>query len=136
MSLSLPLPPSRFSLFFCFLNLLGLYVLITAVLPLSFSCHFISAPVFHIRFYLQAHIRTFEGRIAETILSLRFFIFQYGIIYKLKVQGTNKSLAVRDSCISVKWYFIFFILHLAAFFNSYLLLTVSFCLTKYLFHLF
>ncbi|KAJ4724122.1 Callose synthase-like protein [Melia azedarach] len=41
-----------------------------------------------------AHIRTFSGRIAETILSLRFFIFQYGIVYKLDVQGSNTSLGV------------------------------------------
>ncbi|KAL5566482.1 hypothetical protein UlMin_029646 [Ulmus minor] len=41
-----------------------------------------------------AHIRTFSGRIAETILSLRFFIFQYGIVYKLHVQGSNTSLTV------------------------------------------
>ncbi|XP_059430070.1 callose synthase 9 [Corylus avellana] len=41
-----------------------------------------------------AHIRTLGGRIAETILSLRFFIFQYGIVYKLHVQGTNTSLTV------------------------------------------
>ncbi|GAU12085.1 hypothetical protein TSUD_00510 [Trifolium subterraneum] len=41
-----------------------------------------------------AHIRSFGSRIAETILSLRFFIFQYGIVYKLDVQGTNTSLTV------------------------------------------
>ncbi|XP_028759782.1 callose synthase 9 [Neltuma alba] len=41
-----------------------------------------------------AHIRTIGSRIAETILSLRFFIFQYGIVYKLHVQGTNTSLTV------------------------------------------
>ncbi|XVE78801.1 hypothetical protein DITRI_Ditri14bG0007100 [Diplodiscus trichospermus] len=41
-----------------------------------------------------AHIRTMRGRILETILSLRFFIFQYGIVYKLHVQGTNTSLTV------------------------------------------
>ncbi|XP_022729546.1 callose synthase 9 isoform X3 [Durio zibethinus] len=41
-----------------------------------------------------AHIRTLRGRIFETILSLRFFIFQYGIVYKLRVQGTNTSLMV------------------------------------------
>ncbi|XP_059430071.1 callose synthase 9-like [Corylus avellana] len=41
-----------------------------------------------------AHIRTLGGRIAETILSLRFFIFQYGIVYKLHVQGENTSLTV------------------------------------------
>ncbi|XP_065861727.1 callose synthase 9-like [Euphorbia lathyris] len=43
---------------------------------------------------LQAHIRTFGGRIMETILSLRFFIFQYGIVYKLDIQGNNTSLSV------------------------------------------
>ncbi|KAJ0019991.1 hypothetical protein Pint_31316 [Pistacia integerrima] len=41
-----------------------------------------------------AHIRTLRGRILETVLSLRFFIFQYGIVYKLDVQGQNTSLAV------------------------------------------
>ncbi|OMP03422.1 Glycosyl transferase, family 48 [Corchorus olitorius] len=41
-----------------------------------------------------AHIRTLRGRILETILSLRFFIFQYGIVYKLDVQGHNTSLTV------------------------------------------
>ncbi|XP_062083872.1 callose synthase 9 [Humulus lupulus] len=41
-----------------------------------------------------AHIRTFEGRIVETILSLRFFIFQFGIVYKLDLQGNNTSLSV------------------------------------------
>nr|AAD25952.1 putative callose synthase catalytic subunit [Gossypium hirsutum] len=42
----------------------------------------------------MAHIRTMRGRIFETILSLRFFLFQYGIVYKLNVQGTNTSLTV------------------------------------------
>ncbi|GKU94176.1 hypothetical protein SLEP1_g7703 [Rubroshorea leprosula] len=41
-----------------------------------------------------AHIRTLEGRIMETILSLRFFIFQYGIVYKLHVQRNSTSLTV------------------------------------------
>ncbi|KAL7084442.1 hypothetical protein ACP275_14G223700 [Erythranthe tilingii] len=41
-----------------------------------------------------SHIRTFSGRVMETILSLRFFIFQYGIVYKLDVQGTDTSLTV------------------------------------------
>ncbi|KAF3452614.1 hypothetical protein FNV43_RR03047 [Rhamnella rubrinervis] len=41
-----------------------------------------------------AHIRTFRGRIIETILSLRFFVFQYGVVYKLDVQGSNTSLTV------------------------------------------
>ncbi|CAH9106645.1 unnamed protein product [Cuscuta epithymum] len=41
-----------------------------------------------------AHIRTFSGRLMETILSLRFFIFQYGIVYKLHVQADNTSLTI------------------------------------------
>ncbi|XP_050219480.1 callose synthase 9 [Mercurialis annua] len=41
-----------------------------------------------------SHIRTFGGRIMETILSLRFFIFQYGIVYKLDIQGNQTSLSV------------------------------------------
>ncbi|XVF69743.1 hypothetical protein PTKIN_Ptkin11bG0106300 [Pterospermum kingtungense] len=41
-----------------------------------------------------AHIRTMRGRILETILSLRFFLFQYGVVYKLQVQGTDTSLTV------------------------------------------
>ncbi|KAL8505877.1 hypothetical protein ACS0TY_016920 [Phlomoides rotata] len=41
-----------------------------------------------------SHIRTFSGRVVETILSLRFFIFQYGIVYKLDVQKENTSLTV------------------------------------------
>ncbi|KAK7343239.1 hypothetical protein VNO77_11833 [Canavalia gladiata] len=41
-----------------------------------------------------AHIRSLGSRIAETILSLRFFIFQYGIVYKLHVKGTSTSLTV------------------------------------------
>jgi callose synthase len=44
--------------------------------------------------FMQAHIRTFRGRILETILSLRFLIFQYGIVYKLKISAHNTSLAV------------------------------------------
>uniref|UniRef100_A0AAU6MUB7 1,3-beta-glucan synthase n=1 Tax=Paeonia lactiflora TaxID=35924 RepID=A0AAU6MUB7_PAELC len=41
-----------------------------------------------------SHIRTFRGRILETLLSLRFFIFQYGIVYQLNVQGDDTSLTV------------------------------------------
>lgn len=41
-----------------------------------------------------AHIRTFGGRLMETILSLRFFIFQYGVVYKLHASGNNTSLTV------------------------------------------
>ncbi|KAH7428186.1 hypothetical protein KP509_10G079800 [Ceratopteris richardii] len=42
----------------------------------------------------QGHIRHNRGRILETILSLRFFFFQYGVIYQLKVLNNNTSLAV------------------------------------------
>ncbi|VAI68724.1 unnamed protein product [Triticum turgidum subsp. durum] len=42
----------------------------------------------------QAHIQTFRGRILETILSLRFLLFQYGIVYKLKITAHNTSLAM------------------------------------------
>ncbi|KAI5664996.1 hypothetical protein M9H77_24319 [Catharanthus roseus] len=42
----------------------------------------------------QMHIQTLRGRILETILSLRFFLFQYGIVYKLHLTGDNTSLAV------------------------------------------
>nr|XP_007142646.1 hypothetical protein PHAVU_007G004900g [Phaseolus vulgaris]ESW14640.1 hypothetical protein PHAVU_007G004900g [Phaseolus vulgaris] len=49
-----------------------------------------------------AHIKSLGSRIAETILSLRFFIFQYGIVYKLNVKGTSTSLTVLHT-----FYFIF-----------------------------
>ncbi|CAO2824721.1 unnamed protein product [Amaranthus hypochondriacus] len=42
----------------------------------------------------QMHIHTWRGRILETILSLRFFMFQYGIVYKLHVMPSNTSLAI------------------------------------------
>uniref|UniRef100_A0A0D6QYZ6 Glycosyl transferase 48 domain-containing protein n=1 Tax=Araucaria cunninghamii TaxID=56994 RepID=A0A0D6QYZ6_ARACU len=42
----------------------------------------------------QVHIQSLRGRIFETILSLRFFIFQYGIVYKLHVSGHDTSLTV------------------------------------------
>ncbi|XP_027148631.1 callose synthase 9 [Coffea eugenioides] len=41
-----------------------------------------------------AHIRTLRGRLLESILSLRFFMFQFGIVYKLHIQGSNTSLTV------------------------------------------
>ncbi|KAK7310312.1 hypothetical protein RJT34_07750 [Clitoria ternatea] len=41
-----------------------------------------------------AHIRSLGSRIAETILSLRFFIFQYGIVYQLDVKRSSTSLTV------------------------------------------
>lgn len=42
----------------------------------------------------QAHIQTLRGRILETILSLRFLIFQYGIVYKLHLTGKDTSIAI------------------------------------------
>ncbi|XP_059441555.1 callose synthase 10 [Corylus avellana] len=42
----------------------------------------------------QMHIQTLRGRILETILSLRFLIFQYGIVYKLHITGKDTSLAL------------------------------------------
>ncbi|XP_021762040.1 callose synthase 10-like [Chenopodium quinoa] len=42
----------------------------------------------------QVHIHTWRGCILETILSLRFFMFQYGIVYKLHVMKSNTSLAL------------------------------------------
>lgn len=42
----------------------------------------------------QMHIQTFRGRILETILSIRFFMFQYGIVYKLHLTGKDTSLAI------------------------------------------
>jgi callose synthase len=42
----------------------------------------------------QMHIQTLRGRILETLLSLRFFLFQYGIVYKLHFTGNNTSLAI------------------------------------------
>ncbi|XP_050224596.1 callose synthase 10 [Mercurialis annua] len=42
----------------------------------------------------QMHIQTLRGRILETILSLRFFVFQYGVVYKLNLTGKDTSLAI------------------------------------------
>ncbi|GMH21528.1 hypothetical protein Nepgr_023370 [Nepenthes gracilis] len=42
----------------------------------------------------QMHIQTLRGRILETILSFRFFIFQYGIVYKLHLTGKHTSIAI------------------------------------------
>ncbi|KAJ3681999.1 hypothetical protein LUZ60_014572 [Juncus effusus] len=41
-----------------------------------------------------AHIQSFSGRLLETVLCLRFFIFQYGIVYQLQASNSSKSLAV------------------------------------------
>ncbi|CDP15061.1 unnamed protein product [Coffea canephora] len=42
----------------------------------------------------QMHIQTWRGRILETILSSRFLMFQYGIVYKLNLTGKHTSLAI------------------------------------------
>ncbi|KAK7350678.1 hypothetical protein VNO77_09549 [Canavalia gladiata] len=42
----------------------------------------------------QMHIQTLRGRILETILSARFFFFQYGVVYKLHLTGKDTSLAI------------------------------------------
>ncbi|KAI3454955.1 hypothetical protein Pfo_011618 [Paulownia fortunei] len=42
----------------------------------------------------QMHIQTLRGRILETILSFRFIMFQYGIVYKLHLTGKDTSIAV------------------------------------------
>ncbi|KAF9605022.1 hypothetical protein IFM89_013188 [Coptis chinensis] len=42
----------------------------------------------------QMHIQTLRGRVLETLLSIRFFIFQYGIVYKLHLTGKDTSLAI------------------------------------------
>ncbi|CAJ2644467.1 unnamed protein product [Trifolium pratense] len=42
----------------------------------------------------QMHIQTLRGRILETILSARFFLFQYGVVYKLHLTGDDTSLAI------------------------------------------
>ncbi|XP_024386368.1 callose synthase 9 isoform X2 [Physcomitrium patens] len=42
----------------------------------------------------QSHIQTPRGRFWEILLSLRFFIFQYGVVYALNVSGSNKSFWV------------------------------------------
>eukprot|EP01018_Ginkgo_biloba_P029298 Gb_06219 [translate_table: standard] len=35
-----------------------------------------------------------RGRICEIVLSLRFFLYQYGLVYHLKIAGKNKSVLV------------------------------------------
>ncbi|KAL4567890.1 hypothetical protein LXL04_023486 [Taraxacum kok-saghyz] len=50
-----------------------------------------------------SHIRTFSGRIMEAVLSLRFFIFQYGVIYKLNVQGSDTSLSITNTIKSLNY---------------------------------
>jgi callose synthase len=42
----------------------------------------------------QAHIQTPRGRFWEILFSLRFFIFQYGVVYALNAAGNDKSFWV------------------------------------------
>ena len=42
----------------------------------------------------QQHIYTIRGRILETILSLRFFIFQYGVVYHMDASNDSTALLV------------------------------------------
>jgi len=44
----------------------------------------------------QEHIRSsnFWGKVLEIILDLRFFFFQYGIVYQLNIASNNTSIAV------------------------------------------
>jgi callose synthase len=42
----------------------------------------------------QQHIYSIRGRILETILSLRFFIFQFGVVYHMNASGGSTALLV------------------------------------------
>jgi len=46
----------------------------------------------------QAHIQTPRGRFWEILLSTRFFIFQYGVVYALNAAGNDKSFWVSYQC--------------------------------------
>lgn len=41
-----------------------------------------------------AHIQTTRGRFWEIVLSTRFFIFQYGVVYALNAAGNDRSFRV------------------------------------------
>ncbi|KAL5218815.1 hypothetical protein ABZP36_019499 [Zizania latifolia] len=41
-----------------------------------------------------AHIHNLGGRILETVLSLRFFIFQYGVVYHMDASESSRALLV------------------------------------------
>jgi callose synthase len=45
-------------------------------------------------FLFQAHIHNVGGRILETVLSLRFFIFQYGVVYHMDASESSKALLI------------------------------------------
>lgn len=55
----------------------------------------------------QEHIRStgLWGKLLEIILDLRFFFFQYGIVYHLNITGGNKSIAVY----LLSWVYFFFL---------------------------
>jgi hypothetical protein len=42
----------------------------------------------------QSHIQTLRGRFWEIVLSLRFFLIQYGVVYALNVVGHDKNFRV------------------------------------------
>ena len=50
------------------------------------------------------HFTGFLGRFWEVVLSLRFFLYQYGIIYQLHVANGDKSIVVSTSS-RYYWYF-------------------------------
>lgn len=49
----------------------------------------------------QAHITSPRGRFWEIVLSLRFFIFQYGVVYSLSATGNRTSLNVSLKVVQV-----------------------------------
>lgn len=75
------------SVYYLFL-LLGVFLFFFSIYHCMFHSHS------KVYLLLQMHIQTLRGRILETVLSLRFLIFQYGIVYKLHLTGRNTSLAV------------------------------------------
>ncbi|CAA3007125.1 callose synthase 7 [Olea europaea subsp. europaea] len=44
----------------------------------------------------QEHLKhtNIRGRVLEVILAFRFFIYQYGIVYQLKIANQSKSIVV------------------------------------------
>ncbi|GJN30108.1 hypothetical protein PR202_gb18388 [Eleusine coracana subsp. coracana] len=63
--------------------------------PSRYSRKSIMLKTIHFQLHpFQAHIYTTRGRILETILSLRFVIFQYGIVYHMNASNSDTSLLV------------------------------------------
>nr|CAB3502210.1 unnamed protein product [Digitaria exilis] len=52
------------------------------------------------------HIYTIRGRILETILSLRFFIFQYGVVYHMNASNGSTALLVFVNSLALQVYWI------------------------------